>query len=184
MIAYKGFTKDLTARMGKGTFQYEIGKKYTEKDAKCANTGFHCVEEPIRVFEWYDQEDDRYCMVDIDKDIHEDGRDKISAARIHIIKEVSRVELAVLECKWLMDHPQRKYSNKVQEKNRARHGIAVTRGKKPCAAGKKGDYLFLLQEDSKGEIYRFEAYIVDGETIPEKKYININGEVVSNDDKK
>lgn len=178
MIAYKGFTKDLTARLGKGVFQYEIGKKYTEKEAKCANTGFHCVEEPIRVFEWYDQEDDRYCIVKIDKDIHEDGANKISAARICILREISRVEIAVLQCKWMMDHPRRKYSNRVQEKGKARHGIAVTRGKNPCAAGKIGDYLFLCQEDSKGEIYRFEVYIVDGKDIASNTYINIDGEAV------
>lgn len=178
MIAYKGFTKDLTARMGKGTFQYEIGKKYTEKDAKCASTGFHCVEEPIRVFEWYDSDDDRYCMVEIDKDIHEDGLDRISAAQIHILKEVSRVEIAVLQCKWMMDHPRRKYSNRVQEKKKADHGIAVTRGKNPSAAGREGDYLFLLQEDSKGEIYRFEVYIVDGKDIAANTYINIDGKAV------
>ena len=178
MIAFKGFTKDLTARMGKGEFQYEIGKTYTEQSAKCVNTGFHCVEEPIRVFDWYNHEEDRYCMVEIDKDIHEDGKDRLSAAQIHILKEISRVEIAVLQCKWMMDHPKRKYSSRVQEKGESSHGIAVTRGKNPSAAGQKGDYLFLLQEDSKGEIYRFEAYIVDGKDIPANTSIDIDGEVV------
>ena len=181
MIAYKGFTKDLTARMGKGTLQYEIGKTYTEKSAKCANTGFHCVEEPMRVFEWYDRDDDRYCMVKIDKDINEDGMDRISASRIHIIKEISRLEIAVLECEWMMKHPKRRYSNRVKEKVQARYGIAVARGKKPQAAGKKGDYLLLLQEDSKGEIFRFEAYIVDGDDILEDIYIDIDGNEVQDD---
>ena len=178
MIAFKGFTKDLTARMGKGEFQYEIGKIYTEQGAKCANTGFHCVEEPIRVFDWYNHEEDRYCMVKIDKDIHEDGKDRISAAQIHILKEVSRVEIAVFQCKWMMDHPKRKYSSRVQEQGESNHGIVVVRGKNPSAAGQEGDYLFLLQEDSTGEIYRFEVYIVDGKDIPVNTYIDIDGEVV------
>ena len=47
MIAYKGFNKDLTCTMGKGRFQYEVGKSYKEDSAKCASTGFHCTEEPI-----------------------------------------------------------------------------------------------------------------------------------------
>ena len=177
MIAYKGFTKDLTARLGKGTFQYEIGKIYTEKEAKCANTGFHCVEEPMRVFEWYDREDDRYCLVEIDKDIHEDGTDKLSAARIRIVKELSRVQIATLECEWMIRHQLRKYSRRVQKKVKAQNGIAVARGKDPRAAGYIGDYLFLLQESETGEIVRFEVYIVDGETIQENRYININGRV-------
>lgn len=53
MIAYKGFNKDLACTLGNGTFRYEIGKTYTESEAKCANTGFHCVEEPIEVLRWY-----------------------------------------------------------------------------------------------------------------------------------
>lgn len=179
MIAYKGFTKDLTARMGKGTFQYEIGKKYTEKNAKCANTGFHCVEEPIRVFEWYDNPGDRYCQVIIGKDIHEDGLDKISASSIFIEKELTRIQIATLECKWLMDHPRRKYSNRVKERQNAENGIAVARGKNPCAAGKKGSYLFLLQECTDSpEIKEFEVYIVDGVEIPQNTYIDINGKAV------
>ena len=53
MIAYKGFNKDLTCTMGKGRFQYEVGKSYKEDSAKCASTGFHCTEEPIEVLSWY-----------------------------------------------------------------------------------------------------------------------------------
>ena len=30
MIAYKGFNKDLTCTMGKGSFQYEVGKTYKD----------------------------------------------------------------------------------------------------------------------------------------------------------
>lgn len=181
MIAYKGFTKDLTARLGKEIFQYEIGKKYTEKSAECANTGFHCVEEPMRVFDWYDREDDRFCMVEISKDIHEDGKDRISAASIRILKELTRVQIAALECEWIIQHPQRKHSSRVAKKVRTTNGIGVARGKRPYAAGEKDSYLFLLQEDSSSpEIMRYEVYVVDGEKIPENKYINIDGKVVPN----
>ena len=44
MRAYKGFNKDLVCTMGKGQYQYEVGKTYKEDVAKCANTGFHCVD--------------------------------------------------------------------------------------------------------------------------------------------
>lgn len=184
MIAYKGFTKDLTARFGDGIFQYEIGQTYTEESAKCANTGFHCVEEPIRVFAWYGALEDRYCQVEVDKDVHEDGYDKISASRIRIIKELNRVQLATLECKWLMEHPKRKYSSWVQEEKDAINGIAIARGKKPQAKGTIGDYLFLLQEyANRPDIKRFEVYIVDGEKIKADTYINIAGKEIEDDSK-
>ena len=35
MYAYKGFHKNLTCTMGKGTYQYEINKWYEEKEANC-----------------------------------------------------------------------------------------------------------------------------------------------------
>ena len=41
MIAYKGFNKDLTCTMGKGRFQYEVGKSYKEDSAKCASRMIH-----------------------------------------------------------------------------------------------------------------------------------------------
>lgn len=184
MIAYKGFTKDLTARLGKDIFQYEIGQIYTEESAQCAKTGFHCVEEPIRVLNWYGTVEDRYCQVEIDKDVHEDGHDKISASRIHIIKELNRVQLATLECKWLMEHPKRQYSSWVREKKTAINGIAIARGKKPKAKGILGDYLFLLQEyTNRPDIKRFEVYIVDGKKIKENTYVNIAGKEVEDDSK-
>lgn len=181
MIAYKGFTKDLTARLGKGIFQYEIGKKYTEKSAKCANTGFHCVEEPILVFDWYNHADDRFCMVEIGKDINEDGQNRISAASIRIIKELTRVQIAALECEWIIQHPYRTHSSRVTKKVKTTAEFGIVRGKRPYAAGKKGSYLFLLQENSNSpEIIRYEVYVVDGKKIPENKYINIDGKVVPN----
>lgn len=185
MIAYKGFSKELTARLGKGIFQYEIGQTYTEESAKCANTGFHCVEEPIRVLSWYGNSEDRYCQVEVDKDIHEDGQDRISASRIHIVKELNRVQLATLECRWLIEHPKRKYSPWVQEKKTAINGIAIARGKKPQVEGEIGDYLFLLQEyANRPDIKRFEVYIVDGEKIKENTYIDISGKAVKSDTKR
>lgn len=34
MIAFKGFTEDLTANCGKGIYQYELGKTYIEEKAR------------------------------------------------------------------------------------------------------------------------------------------------------
>lgn len=45
MLAYKGFHSDLTCTMGKGTFQYKQGVKYTEESAHCGRDGFHATDE-------------------------------------------------------------------------------------------------------------------------------------------
>ena len=53
VIAYKGFNKELACTLGKGVFRYQVGQTYKEELAECARTGFHCVEEPIEVLQWY-----------------------------------------------------------------------------------------------------------------------------------
>ena len=90
MIGYKGFNKKLQCTLGKGVFQYEVGKTYEEEEANCARNGFHFVEEPIRVLDWY--EDGRWCMVDA-QDVHEDGTDKVAAKKMTIIKELTLKQL-------------------------------------------------------------------------------------------
>ena len=41
MIVYKGMRGNMTCTMGKGIYQYEVGKTYREEQSKAANTGFH-----------------------------------------------------------------------------------------------------------------------------------------------
>lgn len=163
MIAYKGFNKDLSCTMGNGIFRYEVGKMYKENEAKCANTGFHCVEEPIEVLSWY--RDGRYCIVDAGGDIHEDGMERISCTEMKILKEISLEQLGALECEWLIKHPDRKHSKHI-EKNAGRavkDRIIIVRGKNPKAAGEIGSTIFLLKE-GKGtkEIVDAGAYKIDG----------------------
>ena len=116
MIAYKGFNQNLVCTMGNGAFQYEVGKTYREDKAKCASTGFHCVEEPIEVLTWYSGETARYCIVEAAGDVHEDGNDKISCTEMTILKEITLQQLGALECKWIQEHPERK-TNKHIKKN-------------------------------------------------------------------
>jgi len=65
MIAYKGFNHDFTCTQGKGVFQYEVGKTYTESDEeiKTRKTGFHATIEPLQVLFWYGQSDARFAKV-------------------------------------------------------------------------------------------------------------------------
>lgn len=165
MKAYKGFDKDLTCILGKSPFKYEIGKTYTEKAAKCASTGFHCVEEPIEVLRWYYNEDSRYCIVEASGDIHEDGNDKISCTEMTIVKEVSLEQIGALECLWVEKHFDRVASDfvKKDEGTASKNGIVVVRGKNPKASGEEGSALFLLQEAKRGKnIIGIGAYKIDG----------------------
>lgn len=164
MIAYKGFNEDLTCTKGNGRFQYEVGKTYIEDKAKCASTGFHCVEEPIEVLTWYSQASSRYCIVDAAGDVHEDGCDKISCSEMTILREVSLQILGALECKWIQGHPERKTSNHVKKDSGfAVDGIVIVRGKNPKAAGELGTTIYLLKE-AKGSknIEKIGVYEIDG----------------------
>lgn len=176
MIAYKGFNKDLSCTMGNGIFRYEVGKMYKENEAKCANTGFHCVEEPIEVLSWY--RDGRYCIVDAGGDIHEDGMERISCTEMKILKEISLEQLGALECEWLIKHPDRKHSKHI-EKNAGRavkDRIIIVRGKNPKAAGEMGSTIFLLKESKETkEIVEAGAYKIDGTNFLPGVFYEIDG---------
>lgn len=177
MIAYKGFNKDLVCTLGKGNFQYEVGKTYKEDSAKCASTGFHCVEEPIEVLSWYSQKGSRYCIVNAGGDVHEDGNEKISCTEMTILKEIDLQMLGALECKWIQDHPERKESRHIKRNEGfAENGIVIVRGKNPKAAGKIGTTIFLLKEEKKGKaINEVGVYEIDGEEYLPDTYYRVNG---------
>lgn len=80
MKTYKGFDKDLKCR----DFQYEIGKKYEEKEAKACEKGFHACANPLNVLQYYPPcHENRYCEVEQDGDFSENGDDsKIASTKI------------------------------------------------------------------------------------------------------
>lgn len=173
MRAFKGFNADLTCTMGNGSFQYVVGKTYEEASAKCAREGFHCVEEPIDVFSWYRNEKSRYCMVEADGDINE-VEDKICCTKMTIVKELTVEQLAMYECVWISEHPDRANSTYVKKEKGevSTRGILIVRGKHPKGKGKIGDTVFLLRE-KKGskEIECINAFRIDGnEYMPDRYY--------------
>ena len=91
MKTYKGFDKDLKCR----DFQYEIGKKYEEKEAKACEKGFHACANPLNVLQYYPPcHENRYCEVEQDGDFSENGDDsKIASTKIEISNEISLEEL-------------------------------------------------------------------------------------------
>lgn len=180
MIAYKGFNGDLVCTMGKGSFQYEIGKTYREDKAQCANTGFHCVEEPIEVLRWYRGGGSRYCIVDAGGDVHEDGSNKISCTELTILKEITLEQIGILECQWIMKHPERRCSDYVEKDcgHAMKDDIVVVRGKQPKASGELGATIFLLRE-GKGtkKIVDAGAYKIDGVKFLSGKKYDVKGGV-------
>lgn len=178
MIAYKGFNKDLTCTMGKGRFQYEVGKTYKEDSAKCASTGFHCVEEPIEVLRWYSGKDSRYCIVDVGGDIHEDGNDKISCTELTVLKEVTLQQLGLVECQWIQKHPDRKCSSYVmRDEGTAKCGqIVIVRGKNPKAGGEIGATIYLLKEAKKTkDIEEIGIFEIDGKDFLHDVFYRYDG---------
>ena len=183
MRAYKGFSHDLTARMGNGRYQYEVGKTYKTDEARCASTGFHCCEEPLEVLRWYSQQNDRYCIVEAGGDIHEDGTNRISCTEIEIVKEITLKELALLEAQFIISRPLWPMSGEVRKNHgeAGNHGIVVVRGKHPKAKGGNGARIVLLKEDpNTPEIIAAGAYDIDGKGYKPDVYYNVEGKAVRN----
>lgn len=165
MRCYKGFNKDLTCTRGRGSFQYKVGQTFTAEKAKCANTGLHCVEEPIAVLNWYRDSDSRFCIVDAKGDINEND-DKISCTEMTILKEITIEQLAMLECIWIQEHPDRQTDARISRNTidgTETDKVVFVRGKNPEASGCTGATIFILREKSRSrEIAEIGVFKVDG----------------------
>lgn len=178
MIAYKGFTKDMTCIMGKGTYQFEIGKKAVESEAKCMKNGLHCCEFPLDILRYYSGGNSRYCIVRAEGDINEDGDHRISCTELTPMKEISLVQLAAHACDFIIKHPARDCKYRVKTDTgecREEEAFVIVRGKNPKAKGEIGTALFLLQEyKSSNEIKRLCLISVDGKKYTADRYYSVN----------
>lgn len=139
MYAYKGFEPDLSCR----GYRFVMGKNVTP-EANCASNGFHCAEDPLDCLSYYgDMNRSIYCLVQPGGDIDEDDRDsKIACTELTILRQLTRKEFFLHALAYMVDHPGRKVSDKVQrEHSTSRNGYAIVRGKTPAACGKLGDSL-------------------------------------------
>lgn len=141
MYAYKGFEPDLSCR----GYRFVMGKNVT-LEANCASNGFHCAEDPLDCLSYYgDMNRSIYCLVQPGGDIDEDDRDsKIACTELTILRRLTRKEFFLHALAYMVDHPGRKVSDKVQrEHSTSRNGYAIVRGKTPAACGKLGDTVTL-----------------------------------------
>lgn len=181
MLAYKGFTKDLTCTQGRGIFQYKEGEWAEAANAKCASSGLHCCENPLDCLRYYDFNGGIICIVEAAGDINEDGDHRISCTRLKIIKKLSPLDVAVHAARYMAKHPGRENHRIVEEETGTAKGMpwVIVRGKAPKAAGKKGTHILLLQENrTNKKIKAMAVYRIDGKDFQENTYYNIDGEAV------
>ena len=86
MLVYKGTDNDMKCR----GFQFELGKKYEEAEAKLCQKGFHGCEYPLDVFDHYAPADSRFFVADLDgvTDEVESGDTKRVGTKIKLKAEI------------------------------------------------------------------------------------------------
>lgn len=87
--------------MGK-IFQYEIGKEYKEDEADLCHCGFHACENPLDVLSYYNNIDDKFCEVELDKiDPNRNKDSKICGKKIKIGIEIGFLGLFKAGIEWI-----------------------------------------------------------------------------------
>lgn len=168
MIVFKGFTEDLTANCGKGIYQYEEGKTYTEEKSKTRTTGFHCAEYILDCMTWYKMDGkNRFFAVDAAGSIdEEEGCSMVVCTQITLLKELSVKEIAGYAMMYIVKHPLRSWEKQIENievlKNKAestkKNGIAIARGAHPRVKGVKGSVLGLILESEQGTILQAKLF--------------------------
>ena len=104
MKGYKGFNEKFQCTPGGKVFQYEVGKEYEhEGDVDWCKKGFHFVENPLLVFDFYPPTG-RFAEVDGDGVSDKtDETTKRVAKRLHIKAELSLSALIGLGVKFILD---------------------------------------------------------------------------------
>ncbi len=170
MIAYKGFTKDLTARLGIGNYQFKPGETVREDRSKTARTGFHCCENPFECLSYYNlMSDDQFWQVEASGSIDEDENERIACTEMTLIKRLNVKEFAGYGMAYIVKHPMRDRWEQNRRgitvtKNAAEAAekdyIAIARGKRPRVKGVEGAILGLILEPQKGKIANARLFVV------------------------
>lgn len=184
MRAYKAFNAKLQATMGRGIFQFAPGETYEEPECKCATNGFHCAENPLCAMDYYPGTDSRFFVVEAGGEINQDGfGSRISCTRITLVKEITRIQLAAHACLYIQRYPERDMESRHAKRDKGtcwqKGDFLIVRGKSPMAAGKKGTYLFLIQEYKNSSRIKgiCPVYIDGDEYLPDTWYALQKGEI-------
>lgn len=83
-------------------FQYEIGKEYKEDKADLCHCDFHACENPLDVLSYYNNIDDKFCEVELDKiDPNRNKDSKICGKKIKIGIEIGFLGLFKAGIEWI-----------------------------------------------------------------------------------
>ena len=100
--AYKGFNKHMQCTPNGKIFQYEIGKEYKEDEADLCHCGFHACENPLDVLSYYNNIDDKFCEVELDKiDPNRNKDSKICGKKIKVGIEIGFLGLFKAGIEWI-----------------------------------------------------------------------------------
>ena len=92
---FKGFNEDLTCR----GFQYEIGKTYEHNgEVELCRSGFHFCRKLKDVHHFYNLKESRICEIVADGKIIDDDKKSV-CSRMRIVREISREEKRLRQCK-------------------------------------------------------------------------------------
>ncbi len=183
MVAYKAFNNDLTARMGKGRFQFEPGQIYEEESANRASCGFHCAENPFDCFNHYGvTKGDRYFKVEIFGDVDEGDNDSaIAGTKIRLLEELTLKGMVEAYIEYMLNHPNREciqhYRDCDVQRDKAEvqgYGVAIAIGTSPVVKAGLGSVIAALLEDEDGEICGVWVADVDGTEIKADEWYQIN----------
>lgn len=173
MIAFKGFSPELTSTHGNGVKKdctFEPGCTMESKESKTARTGYHCCENPFECLAYYPFDGkNRFFKVVAEGDIDEDDQERISCTKITLEQELSFLQFVMEGMKYMIEHPQRpweqyKYNCIVQADEAeavAEYGIAIARGKTPRVKGVKGSIVGMILEED-GVIQNAKLLVIRG----------------------
>lgn len=175
MLAYKGFQKGLVCR----GYQFHIGETHTEKEANCAQNGFHCATNPLDCLSYYPNfQNSTYCVVEADGDIDEDATDsKVACTVMRIVQVLKPEEYLLHIIKYLAanKHERDKGMVKRERGDATNTGYVIVVGKEPRARGAVGDWIAMLKVDHKGAPVAVSICEVDGERIKAGTYYDVYG---------
>lgn len=160
MIAYKGFTEELTATYGKGAFQYEPGGHYVEGQSKTRKTGFHSAEYILDCMNWYPLDGkNRFFQVEASGSIdEEEGCSMVVSTELTLVKELTLPEIALAAVRYMVEHPTREWekrgirldAGRGHARGTEQGSIAIARGEHPVVIAKEGCVIGLVLETENG----------------------------------
>jgi len=200
---FKGFDKDLKCR----GLQYEVGTTYETDKAVLCESGFHFVQNPHDIFQYYSPGESRFAIVEALAPCQGHGDDsKLCTTKIKIDSEISVFNICKIAVSAFF--ATFKFSDKIKDAatnnagdwgaanagdwgaanagNRGaasvgKRGVAIvaTEGK---ARGDIGSILVLVNRDDNGDVVKYIAAHVDGKTIKANIYYKLdNGKLMETD---